>query len=84
MNERATYGLDVAEPREPDPDPRVIAMQRVVEAEKRAEYAFREAEERQKRAKIAHEELAQAREELHNLLGVSGTSVHGVKVEDYR
>lgn len=74
MNDRPMYD---AEPAEPEPDPRVIAMHRVVDLEQQCYNAQREAERRAKQAAIAQGELQQAREELHNLLGFSG--VEGMK-----
>lgn len=62
-----------AMPAEPEPDPRVIAMQRVVDLEQQSYTAERESERRQKQAAVVREELAQAREELRNLLGFAGS-----------
>lgn len=66
------YPESKAMPRDPDPDPRIVAMHRVVDLEQAAYEHERASEQAQKRAAISREELAQARRELHDLLGVSG------------
>lgn len=60
------------EPREPDP--RVLAMQKLVDLEQEAEMAQREADRRAKMAAIASEDLRQARDELENMLGYQSNS----------
>jgi hypothetical protein len=53
----------------PDPDPRIVAMHRVVDLEQQCYEAQHEADRRAKQAAIVQDELSRAREELHNLLG---------------
>lgn len=54
---------------DPEPDPRILAMHQVVDLERQYEQATREAEQRQKMAAIAREELSEARDLLAGLLG---------------
>lgn len=68
--------------REPDPDPRVITMQRVVDLERQHESAVREVEYRQKKAAILGEELSGARDELYSLLGLSSKGMNVAPMSD--
>lgn len=76
---------DVPMAAEPEPDRRVVAMQRVVDLEQQHQWAQRDADERQKKAAIIGEELSEARDELHGLLGLpSKSNVRAMSGEEAR
>jgi hypothetical protein len=53
-----------------EPDPRIIALHRVIDLERQYNSVSREAEDLQKRQSIVREELSEARDELNGALGL--------------
>jgi len=68
---------EMAEAIEPDPDPRIVAMHRVVDLEGQHQQAVWEVERRQKTAAILSGELREARDHLSGLLGYPSNSDGG-------
>ena len=69
-----------------EPDPRIIAVHRVVDLERQHQDAQQEADRRAKAAAILREELSQARDELSGLLGYPSKSsgLNATEREDVR
>ncbi|MGY1773511.1 hypothetical protein [Blastococcus sp. SYSU D00813] len=65
-----------AMPADQEVDRRVLAMQRVVDLEHQHSWAQRDADERQKKAALIGDELAEARDELHSLLGLPSRAMN--------
>lgn len=63
------WGGSVDRERDSEPDPRIIAVHRVVDLEQQHQQAQQEAEQRRKQAVIIRDELRLARDELAGLLG---------------
>lgn len=67
-----------------EPDRRVVAMQRLVEAERAASYAERQAERAAKDQAVARDRLEKAHHEVRELLGLVGVSANAaIKKADW-
>jgi hypothetical protein len=69
-------------PADPEPDPRIVMVQRVVDLEQQCYATQREAEQMQKRAAVVRGELDDARRELFTLLGVGDDAKKQVAYRD--